>query len=171
MLVQARHAPALHEDPVLIVDAYHEQQADGVVHLWQVLLQLLPDGLQDRGHELVEDCRVSPEVRAEEVLRGGRVQQQAVQAAEEHLVGELLPFRLRDVGHHGGLVDLPQEEAPRAHPEGPVAAPAAPRSPQGLAKAPKPARHLHGPHQPAEDGPGLGINIDEDKLNQYSIKL
>ena len=37
--------------------------------------------------------------------------------------------------------------------------------------AENPVKVIEGHIITPDDGPGLGINIDEDKLNQYSIKL
>ena len=43
--------------------------------------------LQCRGKQLVKDCRLLEEVRAEEVLRGGGVHQQLVGTPEQQLQG------------------------------------------------------------------------------------
>mmetsp|Transcript_24487 Transcript_24487/g.53446 ORF Transcript_24487/g.53446 Transcript_24487/m.53446 type:complete len:661 (-) Transcript_24487:375-2357(-) len=86
--VQARHAPFLHDELVLVVDPDHEQQADGVVAALQHRLEAL---LHEAQHALVhvpEDGRVAlPELVAEEELVAGGVHEHLVGAAEEHLVG------------------------------------------------------------------------------------
>lgn len=67
---------------------------------------------------ILEHCLILEEVKAEEVLAGGGVQQQLVHIPEEHLIHEPLTLRLSYMRDNRGLVQAGQDTTTFAKLEG-----------------------------------------------------
>mmetsp|Transcript_34728 Transcript_34728/g.75115 ORF Transcript_34728/g.75115 Transcript_34728/m.75115 type:complete len:218 (-) Transcript_34728:284-937(-) len=109
--VEAGQPPPLHHQPVEVVDANHQQQADGVVNVLHPATQMLSDQVHHLAHRLLEDVVLPEELRAEDELTGARVQQELVDAAEDLLAAHSHPLRLCHVRHHRTLVKFRQDGA------------------------------------------------------------